>query len=508
MPAPKSIAVLLATPRTLTVELTGTDALDRLAEPVRFQLSSGGALVQEGDLDRPVLTIENLVPGTVYGLEICGHGGIEFTAPAEAAFIDIRDYGAHEGETNNAVAFAAAIAEAPEGATLYVPPGEWRTGPMFLKSHLRVYLPAGAVLKGVADRSAYPILPAFDGEGRQQASWEGVPADCYASLVSIADAENVAIAGKGVIDGAGAEGDWWMWPKQTRDGARRPRTVFANRCRRLLIAGITVRNSPSWTIHPLDCSDLLFADLAIQNPPESPNTDGLNPESSENVSIVGIRFSVGDDCIAIKAGKIWPDGQVPAPTRNVEIRHCLMKRGHGGVVIGSEMSGSITDVTVTRCRMVETDRGLRIKTRRGRGGQVARITMRDCEMDGVGTALVVNAHYFCDPDGKSEAVQNRASAPKGPHTPSISEIVFQRIALRNVHHAVAYILGLAESPVTGMKVEDVSVHFSPDAVAAPPDMALHLPDLLHAGIVTENTIDPEVARIAMPAKPHMRPETV
>ncbi len=197
----------------------------------------------------------------------------------------------------------------------------------------------------------------------------------------------------------------------------------------------------------------------------------------------------------------------PGPTRNVAVRHCLMERGHGGVVIGSEMSGSVTDVTIENCRMTNTDRGLRIKTRRGRGGHVARISMRNCEMDGVGTALVVNAHYFCDPDGKSDAVQNRSPAPVGPGTRQISDVSFQRVTLWNVHNSVAYILGLAEAPVTGLEICDVSASFAPDAVPAEPDMALHLPALRHAGVIVENTTDPRVERVALPTAPQRQPET-
>ncbi|WP_421952358.1 glycoside hydrolase family 28 protein [Pelagibacterium sp.] len=489
---------LVLTSRLLTVELAGTGARDRLDVPLRWRLVSSGAIAQDGVVERPVLTLEGLVPGIDYTLAVEGFNDLEFVTPPESAFIDIRDHGALETAADNAEALAAAIATAPEGATLYVPPGVWRTGPVFLRSGLFVHLPEGAVLMAVSDRGAYGVLEAFGEDGRQQASWEGVPAKCYASVLTAIDADSVTIAGKGVIDGGGAEGDWWEWPKETRDGARRPRTIFANRCTQLKISGLTIRNSPSWTIHPLDCAGAVFADLVVDNPPDSPNTDGLNPESSTDIEIVGVRFSVGDDCIAIKAGKIWPDGTVPAPTRNVSVRHCLMERGHGGVVIGSEMSGSVTDVSVAFCTMVATDRGLRIKTRRGRGGQVARIVLSDCVMDGVGTALAVNSHYFCDPDGTSDAVQNRAPAPVDATTPKIADIVLMRTEARNVHHALAYVLGLAEAPISGLTIKDMTVTYAPDAVADVPDMALGLPALRHAGIITENVIAPIIMGIIQP----------
>lgn len=499
MTSAPAIVPLVLTSRTLTIELTGTNARHRLDGPLGFTLTSQGAAVAEGELDRPVLSLEDLVPGTNYTLSVASCADFDFTAPTESAFIDIRDYDASEGATDNAPAFAAAIAEAPKGATLYVPPGIWRTGPVFLKSDMFVYLPRGAVIAGLTDRAAYPILTAFADDGRQQASWEGVPAACYASVLTAIDTQNLTIAGKGIVDGAGREGDWWGWPKETRDGARRPRTIFANRCANLSLAGVTVRNSPSWTIHPIDCARAIFADLRIESPSDSPNTDGLNPESSTDIDIVGVRFSVGDDCIAIKAGKIWPDGTIPAPTRNVSVRHCLMERGHGGVVIGSEMSGSVTDVTIENCTLVDTDRGLRIKTRRGRGGEVARITMADCDMDGVLTPLVVNAHYFCDPDGTSDAVQNRSPAPVTATTPHLRDIAFVRITAKNVHHAIAYVLGLAEAPLAGLVIEDITVTYAKNAVAEPPAMALGVTPLRHAAIVTENVHDPVVRRIARPA---------
>lgn len=490
-----SITALVLTPRLLTVELAGSGARDRLARPLRWRLLSSGEIAQDGMAERPVLTLEGLVPGIGYELVVEGVAPFVFTPPPETGFIDIRDHGASEAAHNNSEAFADAIAAAPAGATVYVPPGVWRTGPVFLKSDVFVHLPEGATIKGVADRAAYGVLEAFGADGRLQASWEGVPARCYGSLFTAIDADRVVIAGKGVIDGAGAEGDWWEWPKETRDGARRPRTVFANRCTQLKLAGLTVRNSPSWTIHPLDCAGAVFADLVIENPPDSPNTDGLNPESSTDIEIVGVRFSVGDDCIAIKAGKIWPDGTVPAPTRNVSVRYCFMERGHGGVVIGSEMSGSVTDVSVAFCTMRDTDRGLRIKTRRGRGGAAARIVLSDCLMDGVKTPLSINSHYFCDPDGKSDAVQNRAPAPVSAATPKICEIKFERVEVRSAHHALAYVLGLAEAPIEGLTIADVSVSYAPEAVADMADMALGLPALRHGGIITENVLGPKITGI-------------
>lgn len=258
-------------------------------------------------------------------------------------------------------------------------------------------------------------------------------------------------------------------PKETRDGARRARLLHLIGCEDVTVLGPTVANSPSWTIHPWHCRNLTFAAVTVENPADSSNTDGLNPVSCAGVLIEGVRFTTGDDCIAIKAGKRTDDGDGAhlAPTRDIRIRHCRMERGHGGVVIGSEMSGGVSDVHVSHCEMIDTDRGLRIKTRRGRGGTVARIAMSDCSLDGVDTVLAVNAHYHCDHDGHSAAVQSRAPQPVGPLTPRIEAITMERVEARRVRLAFAACLGLPEAPVTGLSLTDVSASFAPGPAAAP-----------------------------------------
>ena len=255
----------------------------------------------------------------------------------------------------------------------------------------------------------------------------------------------------------------------------------------MTLAGITVTNSPSWTVHPVYCRHLVASGLAILNDPDSPNTDGFDPESCENVRIEGLRISVGDDCIAIKAGKRADDGGDGhlAPTRRVTVRHCLLERGHGGVVIGSEMSGSVTDVTVTACDFRRTDRGLRIKTRRGRGGEVARITVATCAMDGVDTGFEANAFYFCDHDGKSDRVQSRTPAAVDTSTPVLRDITIRDVSLDGIRLAAGVFLGLPEAPITGLTLGGIRASFDPAAEAAVPLMACHVPPMRHAGLCAE-----------------------
>ena len=367
-------------------------------------LEAGGILVAEGATDSTVVFLEDLHPATSYLLE-CDLGTLAFRTPERAGLIEATDHGVTERSADNADAFRDAIKAVPAGGTLRLRPGRYVTKPIFLKPGMTLYLPEGAEIAAVGDRSGWPILPARDVENRVLGTWEGLPEPSFAALVTAVDCDGLAIVGKGTIDGGGDRADWWDWPKETREGARRPRTLHLVRCHDVTLAGLTVRNSPSWTIHPYGCERLAALALHIENPPDSPNTDGLNPESCQDVRLVGLNIWVGDDCIAIKSGKRGL-GQVDhlAPTRNVAITHSRMERGHGAVVLGSEMSGGIFGVDIRDCEFNGTDRGLRLKTRRGRGGAIEAIHTENVAMEAVATPLAINMFYFCDPDGKSDTV--------------------------------------------------------------------------------------------------------
>lgn len=486
-----------------TVALAARSAALRLARPgALFWLDPGIAwrLTAPGQTDRDVpgregvattvvLALHDLQPATRYRFEADGFSAVEFQTLPCAGVVDIRDFGADPDASDNDAAFAAAIAALPAGGTLQVPAGRWTTSPIFLRSDMTLQLDEGAILAAPADRSRWPILPARDAAGRMLGSWEGLPEPCHAALVTAIGARNLTIAGPGRLDGGGDRGDWWQWPKDTRRGARRARTLHLIGCEDVTLLGHSVCNSPSWTVHPQGCRDLTVAALTIEAPHDSPNTDGLNPESCTDVVIEGVRFSVGDDCIAIKAGKRAPGcTDHLAPTRNITIRHCLMKRGHGGVVIGSEMSGSVQDVLVEHCEMIGTDRGLRIKTRRGRGGRVSGITMRHVRMDGVLTAFTANAFYHCDADGHDAWVQDRAPALVDDTTPRVSDITISDVTIANLSHAAGAFLGLPEARVRGVRISRVTiVSHDPAAVPAPPLMADHIRALRHEAILAENT---------------------
>lgn len=477
---------LALTPRSATVLIRPDQSLFRLPQPLHWQLRGAkGQGRVTGQTTTVAVFLDGLTPDTDYEFT-CDGLVARFTTPTCAGLVDITTFGASPDTPDNAEAFAAAVAAVPAGGAVFVPPGQFRTGPVFLKSDMVLHLAHGAVIAAISDRTNWPILAPHDDTGRVIGTWEGLPEASFAAPLTAIGCTNLTLTGSGTIDGGGDRGDWWAWPKETREGARRPRTLFLAHSRDVVLSGLRICNSPSWTVHPYRCDGLLAAGLTIENPPDSPNTDGFNPESCRNTRLAGLRISVGDDCIAVKAGKRAP-GQTDhlAPTEGLEISNCLMEHGHGAVVLGSEMSGSITDVTIRNCEFLGTDRGLRIKTRRGRGGQVARVTLDHVVMDGVATPLAVNAFYFCDPDGKSDWVQSRAAAGVDDTTPTITGITLRDVTATRVQHAAIALLGLPEAPIDGIRVERFSVTFDANAVPGEPLMACHIPPVRHAGILTQ-----------------------
>ncbi len=457
-----------------------------LSQPLAWRCTSvGTADSRSGETETVSLFLESLEPDTEYTLTTT-LGDLTFQTLPCAGLCDITSFGADPAADDNAAAIQLAIDSTPEGGTLFVPPGRFVTRPVFLRSNMTLYLPEGAQLAAPGDREGWPILPAQDETGRNISTWEGLPEASFAAVITAVNCDNLTITGRGVVDGGGDRGDWWQWPKETRDGARRPRTLFLAHSRNVILSGVTVCNSPSWTVHPFFCNQLTAAALFIQNPPDSPNTDGLNPESCCDITLTAIAFSVGDDCIAVKAGKRGP-GQSDhlAPTRRLSVTHCQMARGHGAVVLGSEMSGEITDVEIAHCEFDGTDRGLRIKTRRGRGGRVSSVVMSDIVMTGVGTPLAVNAFYFCDADGHDHWVQNRAPAVVDETTPVVKDITVKRVRAEGVMLAAAAILGLPEAHVTGVTIDDFQVSYNPDAKAEVPLMADNVKPTRHAGLIAE-----------------------
>lgn len=480
------LEILAVTARTVSLLAAPDGAKFTLASPLAWRLLQNGEPIQLGDSNTAGLFIDQLVPDTTYEF-VCPFGTISFSTLPCGGLVNSAAFGANPENDDNQEAFAAAIAALPDNGTLYVPAGTYQTRPIFLKSNMTLLLDKDAALSAVADRKDWPQLEPKNAQGQLLGSWEGLPSRCYAAIITAINCDSLNITGRGTIDGGGSHGDWWDWPKEQRDNAWRARTIHLINSNNVSLSGIKVQNSPSWTIHPHGCKNLSASNLSIFNPANSPNTDGLNPESCENVRITATQFDVGDDCIAIKAGKRENKGENThlAPTTNVSIRHCLMQHGHGAVVLGSEMSGSISRVSVTDCQFDGTDRGIRIKTRRGRGGTISDLTAHNIEMTRVPAPFTVNAHYFCDEDGKSDWVQSRTPAPVDTTTPKIANIHLSRISATGVAQVAIAALGLPEAPITNITIDQFDVQFADNTHPEVPLMALHVPAMHKQEIFSE-----------------------
>jgi polygalacturonase len=294
-------------------------------------------------------------------------------------------------------------------------------------------------------------------------SWEGNPLDCFAALLTAVDAENLTVMGQGIINGNADASDWWI-DRTVKRIAWRPRLIFLNHCRNVTVQGLNIRNSPSWTIHPYYSSDLKFLDLTIENPYNSPNTDGFDPESCTDVLLLGTRISVGDDCVAIKSGKLYMASAHHRSSERIEIRNCLFEHGHGSVTIGSEIAGGVRDVHVSKCRFIGTDRGVRIKTRRGRGERsvLSDLLFEEILMERVNMPVTVNMHYFCDPDGHSCYVQSQEMRERDYLTPSIGTITLKNTECRDVSTSLVCACGLPESPIGHITLENITASFIPE----------------------------------------------
>lgn len=517
MTAPVAIAV---TARMAALRLAVPGALYRLPRPIPWRLDpiAGDAPALSGTAQTAVVVLDGLRPATRYRFAADGLPALDLTtAPCSGAVVAsglVAD--SAPGDLSAAAANARALDEAaarvPAGGTLIVPAGVWTALPLALHSDMTLHLADGAVLRAPSGREGWPILPARDSAGRMLGSWEGLPDACFAAPVHAIGASRLVIEGRGTLDGSGDLGDWWTWPKETRDGARRPRGLHLVDCHAVTLLGFTIRNAPSWTVHPQGCTGLVAAGLHILAPHDSPNTDGFNPESCCDVAIEGVRFSVGDDCIAVKAGKRGPGGEADhlAETRHVRVRHCLMERGHGGLVIGSEMSGGVHDVAIEDCEMIGTDRGLRLKTRRGRGGTVSGIAMRRVRLDGVETAISANAHYHCDADGHDDRVQSRDPAPVDAGTPRIDGITVEDVEIRGLAHAAGCFLGLPEAPITGIRIRGLRiVSLDPAAEPRPPIMADGIRPMRHETLTREQArIDCDDPGLLSPTPVSVLPERV
>ena len=393
-------------------------------------------------------------------------------------FINPRNFGAAgNGQTLDTPALQAAInvCAGNGGGTVFLPAGQYLTGTLFFCDNLTLHLDAGATLLGSQDFADYPITPN---------RWEGVEQSTHAPLLAGNNLKNITVTGRGVIDGRGEL--WWRAFRNKTLAYPRPRLIGFADCRNVLIEDVTLTNSPAWTVNPVRCENVSIRGLTIINPPDSPNTDGINPDSCRLVRISDCYVSVGDDCITIKAGTQHERNDRRASCRDITITNCTLERGHGGVVIGSEMSGGVQNVVISNCVFIGTDRGIRLKSRRGRGGVVQDIRVTNLIMDGVLCPFTMNLYYNANGAKGDPIVSDKNPRPVDDGTPAFRRIHISHVSALNVKIAAGFLYGLAEMPLEDISFSDISVSLIGGAQPAYPEMADDIPSMSQAGFFIRN----------------------
>ena len=406
--------------------------------------------------------------------------------------VNLLDFGGvPDGKTLNTKAFADAIEALVQkgGGRLEVPSGVWRTGPIGLQSHIELNVCKDAVIVFDPDQSLYPII---------DTNFEGLDVRRCLSPIHAEGATDIAITGGGIIDGSGefwrevkkrkVSDDQWkeilkrggvlsddgkVWfPDEGYKKARatagslnypdpsldeneiktflRPVMVSLRNCERILLQDCTFQNSPCWNLHPLYCKDLIIKDITVRNPHYSANGDGIDIDACENVILTGSSFDVGDDAICIKSGKDADGRRHARKCRNLIISDCTVYHGHGGFVIGSEMSGGVENIKVSGCRFIGTDAGLRFKSTRGRGGLVKDIWCDHIYMkDIVAYGVIFNLYYAGVAATDMAEGQLEPVVEVDETTPEMRDIHFSDILCAGAGQAI-YINGLPELPVSNI----------------------------------------------------------
>jgi len=419
--------------------------------------------------------------------------------------VTVTDFGGlGDGYTLNTDAFKKAISALSKkgGGQLTVPAGVWFTGPIELVSNINLHLDKGALILFSPDFTLYPLVNTI---------FEGLATRRCQSPVSARNAVNVAITGEGSINGSG---EAWRplkkakvtdayWKKVIKSGGvlkdpaywfptkgslkgesisdsnvprgimtdsswlevrdfLRPAMINFIECTNVMLQGVLFENSPSWNIHPLLCTNVIIDNVIVRNPSYSQNGDGIDVESCKNVLIVKSTFDVGDDAICIKSGKD-EEGRLRArPAENIIVDNCKVFKGHGGFVVGSEMSGGARNISVRNCQFLGTDVGLRFKSNRGRGGLVENIYISNIYMFDIATDSFLFDLYYTGKSA-SESLDEGDTTPvevKAPpvtkETPSFRNIYVSNIVSRNARRAM-FFNGLPEMNISNINVENAII---------------------------------------------------
>jgi polygalacturonase len=414
---------------------------------------------------------------------------------------NIIKYGAKaDGLTLNTTAVNKAIEACNKkgGGVVLVPAGLWNTGPIVLKSNVNLHLQKGAVLLFTDDLSQYPLV---------EGNWEGLPQMRNQSPLSASGQQNIAITGAGIIDGNGdawrmvkkdklTESQWkkllasggstdgriWYPSAKTLKGSLlknpgviepgktpafydsikdflRPNLLVLTNCKKILLEGVIVQNSPAWCLHPLMSEDLTVRNITVKNPWYAQNGDGIDVESCKNVLIENSTFDVGDDALCMKSGRDEAGRKRGMPTENVIIRNCIVYHAHGGFVVGSEMSGGARNIHVSNCTFIGTDIGLRFKTTRGRGGVVENIFIKDIYMKDIpGEAILFDMYYMAkDPiplTGEKREAPKVEMLPVTEATPVFKDIYVTNVVCNGAAKGI-FIRGLPEMHIKNIKLENM-----------------------------------------------------
>ncbi|MGD1086055.1 MAG: glycoside hydrolase family 28 protein [Verrucomicrobiota bacterium] len=374
----------------------------------------------------------------------------------------ITDFGAvADGATDctDAIAKAVAACHAAGGGRVVVAGGVFLTGAIHLLGNVNLHVAQGATLRFLPNPAKF--LPVVF------TRFEGSECMNYSPLIYAFEQENIAVTGSGLLDGSGAQAWWGMrataaggGPGKLIDqanrgvpvdqrvfgqgGGLRPNFIQTCRCRNILIEDIHITNSPMWEIHPLLSTNITVRGVQISS--HGPNNDGCDPECSRDVLIENCLFDTGDDCIAIKSGKNADGRRVNVPSENIIVRHCVMKDGHGGVVVGSEQSGGVRNVFAEDCKMDSTnlDRVLRLKSNSERGGFIENVFMRDITVGHVrDSVLTIDLVY-----GRVES---------GPFPPIVRNVLMQRVTTA-ASPRVFNVVGTTNSIIENIRLEDCAFH--------------------------------------------------
>lgn len=390
---------------------------------------------------------------------------------------NIMDYGATaDGSKSSDEAFKKAIEACANagGGKVLVPAGVYLTGPIHLKSNVNLHLEEGAEVKFSTDQKDY--LPVV------HTSYEGMEFMNYSPLIYAYKQKNIAVTGKGTFNGQAGNDNWWPWSGKDvygykdgdvkqHDAHNLPRLsdmvekgtpveerVFGEghqfrptffepfECENVLIQGVTFVNAPFWVMHPIKSNNVRVKDVSVIS--HGPNNDGCNPEYSKNVHITGCLFDTGDDCIAIKSGRDNDGRRVGITSENIVVENCTMKDGHGGVVMGSEISGGVRNVYIRNNTMnsPNLDRAIRIKTNTRRGGTIENIFVKDLEVGQVKEAVLkINTRYAI------------YANQEGEFMPVIRNILLENVEVENGGEYGVLIIGREESPVKNVKLKNVTI---------------------------------------------------